>query len=102
MDSINKKQEELCTIRIACKKDSESVVRTSFSKYIEKQKLDLISLEKNEITEDEVKLKSTLLTLNPNHVEDLVKVLSVLPGINSISWEHEKYYKEDHDKDDEE
>lgn len=102
MDSINKKQEELCTIRIACKKDSESVVRTSFSKYIEKQKLDLISLEKNEITEDEVKLKSTLLTLNPNHVEELVKVLSVLPGINSISWEHEKYYKEDHDKDDEE
>lgn len=102
MDSINKKQEELCTIRIACKKDSESVVRTSFSKYIEKQKLDLISLEKNEITEDEVKLKSTLLTLNPNHVEDLVKILSVLPGINSISWEHEKYFKEDHDKDDEE
>lgn len=102
MDKINKKQEELCTIRIACKKDSESVVRTSFSKYIEKQKLDLLSLEKNEITEDEVKLNACLLTLTPSLVEDLVKVLSVLPGINSISWVHEKYYKADQDNSDEE
>ena len=62
----------------------------------------LEKLEKNEITEDEVKLNACLLTLTPSLVEDLVKVLSVLPGINSISWVHEKYYKADQDNSDEE
>lgn len=97
MEKINSKQRELCTVRISCSIEEECNVRSSLSKYIEKQKLDLRSLEKNEITDQEVKLKAEILTLNATIVEELVKVLSVLSGISSISWEHKKYVETDNE-----
>lgn len=103
MNKIDKNEEELCIVRIKCKKDSESALRTSFSNYIEKHKLNLLNFEKNEIINDDVKMKAQMITTNPGVVEELVKVLSVLPGINSISWTHEKYILEEiNDSNDEE
>ena len=53
----------------------------------------LESLERNEITEKEVKLKAIIITMRTELVEDIVSNISADPGVSSISFEHEKYYQ---------
>lgn len=93
MDKVKENQKEKCIIRISCKKNIEVVLRTSLSKSIEKNGLLLKSLERNEITEKEVKLKAVIITMRSETVEEIVGNLSAEPGVNSISFEHEKYYQ---------
>lgn len=103
MEKVKKYQKEKCIIRISCEKEIEVVVRTSIAKAIEKNNLSLQSLEKNEITKGEVKLKAIIITTRPDMIEEIVKNVSAEPGVTSISWEHEKYLKtdnEDSDSDD--
>lgn len=103
MEKVKKYQKEKCIIRISCEKEIEVVVRTSIAKAIEKNNLSLQSLEKNEITKEEVKLKAIIITTRPDLIEEIVKNVSAEPGVTSISWEHEKYLKtdnEDSDSDD--
>lgn len=103
MEKVKKYQKEKCIIRISCEKEIEVVVRTSIAKAIEKNNLSLQSLEKNEITKEEVKLKAIIITTRPDMIEEIVKNVSAEPGVTSISWEHEKYLKtdnEDSDSDD--
>ena len=103
MEKVKKYQKEKCIIRISCEKEIEVVVRTSIAKAIEKNNLSLQSLEKTEITKEEVKLKAIIITTRPDMIEEIVKNVSAEPGVTSISWEHEKYLKtdnEDSDSDD--
>lgn len=103
MEKINKYQKEKCTVRISCKKNIEVVVRTSLAKLIERNNLSLQSLERNVITQSEVKLKAIIITTRPQAIEEIVKNVSAEPGVTSISWEHEKYHNtdnEDSDSDD--
>ena len=93
MNRVKKYQKEKCTIRISCKKNSEVIVRTMIAKSIEKNSLLLESLERNEITEKEVKLKAIIITMRTEIVEDIVSNISADPGVSSISFEHEKYYQ---------
>ena len=93
MNKVKKSQKEKCTIRISCKKNSEVIVRTMIAKSIEKNSLLLESLERNEITEKEVKLKAIIITMRTEVVEDIVSNISADPGVSSISFEHEKYYQ---------
>ena len=93
MNRVKKYQKEKCTIRISCKKNSEVIVRTMIAKSIEKNSLLLESLERNEITEKEVKLKAIIITMRTEVVEDIVSNISADPGVSSISFEHEKYYQ---------
>lgn len=105
MDKVKKYQKEKCTIKISCKKDIEIDIRKSLSKAMLKNDLSLKSLEKNEITQEDVKLKAIVTTIKPSLIEDLVKKISIEPGVTSISWEHEQYIKtdnEDGDSDDNE
>lgn len=105
MDKTKKFQKEKCIIKISCQTNIEASTRTSLSKAIQKDYLSLKSLEKTEITKEEVKLTAIITTTKINVVEEIVKKLSTKPGVISISWEHEKYMKtdnEDSDSDDNE
>lgn len=105
MEKIKKYEKEKCIVRIACKKEIEVVVRTSLAKSIEKNMLTLQSLERSEITTDEVKLKAIIITSRPDIVEEIVNNVSAEPGITSISFDHEKLIQtdsEDYDSDDSE
>ena len=97
MDTVKKYQKEKCTVKISCKKDIEVVVRTTIAKSIEKNSLLLESLDRNEITEHEVKLKAIIITSRYETVEDIVNNISAEPGVTSISFEHEKIYQNDSD-----
>ena len=91
MSRVEKNYKEICNINITCEKDIEVVVRSCFSKYIEKQELKLSSLIKKNISGDVVKLNATIETSRVELIEKLVQNLSAEPGLLSISWEHKKY-----------
>lgn len=97
MENVKKYQKEKCTIRITCKEDIEVVIRTSFAKFIEKNNLYLESLERSEITETEVKLKAIIITTRPSAIEELIKKISVEPGVTYVGWEHEKFLPSDNE-----
>lgn len=100
MEKINKYQKEKCMVRISCKKNIEVVVRTTLVKLIERNNLSLQSLERNVITQSEVKLKAIIITTTPQAIEEIVKTVSAEPGVTSISWEHEKYHNTDNEDSD--
>lgn len=102
MEKVKKYQKEKCTVKINCEKDIEVIVRTNIARFIDKHNLYLESLEKNEITKDEVKLKAIIITTRPIIVEELVKSISTEPGITSISWEHQRNISSDNEDSDEE
>ena len=91
MRHVEKSYKELCNITITCEKDIEVIVRSTFSKYIEKQELKLSSLEKKNITGGDVSLSATIETSRVELVKKLVQNLSAEPGVLTISWEHKKY-----------
>ena len=94
MDKVKANLKEKCIIKISCYSDIEMVVRSSISKYIEKNQLRLVSLEK-EMTKNETKLKAIIITSRPEKIENLIKNISAEPEVTSISWEHSKYYDSD-------
>ena len=105
MNKVKQMQKEKCILRISCKNDIEVVVRTSLAKSLEMHDLSLQSLERNEITKKEVKLKAIIITGRPNIVEEIVKNVSAEPGVTSISFEHKKQIEtdsQDSDNDDSE
>ena len=57
--------------------------------------MSLQNLERNEITENEVKLKAIIITSRYETVEELVKNISAEPGVTSISFEHQKQIETD-------
>lgn len=99
MNRVKQYQKEKCIIRVSCKKKIEVIIRTSIAKYIEKNSLFLSKLERNEMTEDEVKLKAVIITTRAETVEDIVSNLSAEPGVTSISFEHHKYFQSDNEDD---
>ena len=105
MDKVKKNEKERCTLRISCKNNIEVVVRTSLAKSLEMHNLTLQSLERSEITKEEVKLKAIIITARPDIVEEIVKNVSAEPGVTSISFEHKKQIEtdsQDSDNDDSE
>lgn len=102
MDKLKLNQKEKCTVEISCKKESEIVIRTALSKIIGRNNLNLIKLEKEQITQDEVKLKAIIITTRPMIVEDIVNNISANPDVYSISWDHQNYVQSDNEDDTEE
>lgn len=102
MDKLKLNQKEKCTVEISCKKESEIVIRTALSKIIGRNNLNLIKLEKEQITQDEVKLKTIIITTRPMIVEDIVNNISANPDVYSISWDHQNYVQSDNEDDTEE
>ncbi len=104
MNRVKYDNKEKCIIRISCKKNIEVVVRTSLAEALELHNLSLLSLEKEEITKTEVKLKAIIITMRREVVEEIVKNISAEPGVISISWSHRKFFQPDNidsDTDDE-
>lgn len=102
MDKIKANAKERYTIRINCKKSKEEKVREAFAKMIDKNDLVLNSLERSEITEEEIKLKAIMITSTPSKVEMVINKISMDPGVISITWEHERETKTDNEDSDEE
>ena len=102
MNKLKATEKEKYTIRINCKKTKEEKVRTNYAKIIDNNDLVLKSLERSEITEDEIKLKAIMITSTPSKVEMVINEISTNPGIVSVTWEHEKISKSDNEDSDEE
>jgi len=101
MDKIKANAKERYTIRINCKKTKEEKVRANFAKIIDNNDLVLNSLERSEITEEEIKLKAIMITSTPSKVEMVINKISMDSGVVSITWEHEKETKTDNEDSDE-
>lgn len=101
MNKVKANAKEKYTIRINCKKAKEEKVRTNFAKLIDSNSLVLDSLERSEITEEEIKLKAIMITSTPSKVEMVINKISIEPGVISITWEHEKESKTDNEDSDE-
>ena len=102
MGKVKASEKEKYIIRINCKKTKEEKVRTSFAKTIDDNDLVLNSLERSEITEEEVKLKAIMITSTPSKVEMVINKISTNPGIVGITWDHEQVSKTDNEDSDEE
>ena len=102
IEKVKNSSKEKYTIRINCKKEKEEKVRTDFAKAIDINDLVLNSLERSEITEDEIKLKAIAITSTPSKIEMVINKISTEPGVVSITWEHEKITQSDNEDSDEE
>lgn len=91
MDIVKKNNIELCNIRIECNKDSEMDVRSLLCKNVEANRLTLESLEKIDITDDEVRLRANVITNEISKVESVINILSSNINIKNISWAHFNY-----------
>ena len=91
MDVVKKNNIELCNIRIECNKDSEMDVRSLLCKNVEASRLTLESLEKIDITDDEVRLRANFITNEISKVESVINILSSNINIKNISWAHFNY-----------
>ena len=102
MGKVKASLKEKYTIKISCKKEKEEKIRTNFAKIIDKNDLVLNSMERSEITEEEIKLKAIMVTSTPSKVEMVINKISTDPGVIKITWEHEKESKTDNEDSDEE
>ena len=91
MDVVKKNNIELCNIRIVCNKDLEMDVRSLLCKNVEANRLTLESLEKIDITNDEVRLRVNIITNEIIKVESVINILSSDINIKNISWAHFNY-----------
>lgn len=99
MNKIKNKLKEKCILRVSCTRTIEVSICQTLSSYIEQHNLNLISMNKDEVTKDEVKLVVTIITSRPDEVDNLVKALSAEVGVTSLSWKHSKYYQADNEDD---
>ena len=99
MNKIKNKLKEKCILRVSCTRTIEGSICQTLSSYIEQHNLNLISMNKDEVTKDEVKLVVTIITSRPDEVDNLVKALSAEVGVTSLSWKHSKYYQADNEDD---
>ena len=99
MNKIQNKLKEKCILRVSCTRTIEGSICQTLSSYIEQHNLNLISMNKDEVTKDEVKLVVTIITSRPDEVDNLVKALSAEVGVTSLSWKHSKYYQADNEDD---
>ena len=96
MKKVKLKNKEKYTLRITCKKKHEAEVRNIIANSINKSDLVLTSLERNEITEEEVKLKAIIITESTTKkMDNVINNIGTEPGVKSINWEHESAYKSD-------
>lgn len=99
MNKIKNKLKEKCILRVSCTRTIEGSICQTLSSYIEQHNLNLIGMNKDEVTKDEVKLVVTIITSRPDEVDNLVKALSAEVGVTSLSWKHSKYYQADNEDD---
>ncbi len=101
MDKVKILYKENCVLKITCEKDSEVIVRNGISEFVEKNQIQLISMERKNISKTGIMLEVTFLTSRVDEVEVLVSNISVELGVSSLTWNHTKQYDNEDNSNDE-
>lgn len=99
MDKFRLEQKERCIVRITCKKSCEMVVRTTLSKMIASNSLNLTKLERKKTNGEEIKIIAIIVTTRTSIIENIVNNIGANPDVISVAWEHSVYTSNDDDQD---
>ena len=102
MNKMKENSKEKYTINITCLKDKEKYIKEKIIKLIQGNSLLLRSLERNEITSNEIKFKVITITSTISKIEYVINKISMESGVTAMSWEHEPYNKQDNQDSEEE
>lgn len=102
MNKMKENAKEKYTINITCLKDKEKYIKEKIIKLIQGNSLLLRSLERNEITSNEIKFKVITITSTISKIEYVINKISMESGVTAMSWEHEPYNKQDNQDSEEE
>ena len=101
MDKVKILYKENCVLKITCEKDSEVIVRNGISEFVEKNQIQLISMERKNISKTGIMLEVTFLTSRVDEVEVLVSNISAELGVSSLTSNHTKQYDNEDNSNDE-
>lgn len=100
IEKIQNNSKEKCIIDVTCDDAIEVVVRTLITENIEKNSIQMESLNRNKGNDKNVKLRFEFITSRPELIMDLVNKLSEEVGVHKVNWSHKRMV-EIHEDDDE-
>ena len=101
IEKINNNSREKCIIDVTCDDEIEVVIRTLITENIEKNSIQMESLNRNKDTNKSVKLRFEFITSRPELIMDLVNRLSEEVGVHKVNWSHKRIVEIHEDDDDE-
>lgn len=101
IERIKNNSREKCIIDVTCDHESEGVIRTLISENVEKNSIQMESLNRNKGTDKNVKLRFEFITSRPELIMDLVNSLSEEVGVQKVNWSHKRIVELHEDDDDE-
>ena len=101
IERINNNSKEKCIIDVACDDEIEVVIRTLITENIEKNSIQMESLNRNKGSDKSVKLRFEFITSRPELIMDLVNRLSEEVGVHKVNWSHKRIVEIHEDDDDE-
>ena len=101
IEKINNNSKEKCIIDVTCDDEIEVVIRTLITENIEKNSIQMESLNRNRGSDKSVKLRFEFITSRPELIMDLVNRLSEEVGVHKVNWSHKRIVEIQEDDDDE-
>ena len=101
IEKIQNNSKEKCIIDVTCDDAIEVVVRTLITENIEKNSIQMESLNRNKGNDKNVKLRFEFITSRPELIMDLVNKLSEKVGVHKVNWSHKRIVELHEDDDDE-
>lgn len=101
MNKVKALEKEMYTIIITCNSNKEKQVRAYLMRTINNYNFVFNELEKNEITNNNIKLRGIIITEGNNKIETIINKISMHNEITSIKWEHDKYNGQNYEDDEE-
>ncbi|MBQ1550742.1 MAG: MgtC/SapB family protein [Bacilli bacterium] len=101
IEKIQNNSKEKCIIDVTCDDAIEVVVRTLITENIEKNSIQMESLNRNKGNDKNVKLRFEFITSRPELIMDLVNKLSEEVGVHKVNWSHKRMVEIHEDDDDE-
>ena len=101
IEKIQNNSKEKCIIDVTCDDEIEVIVRTLITENIEKNSIQMESLNRNKGNDKNVKLRFEFITSRPELIMDLVNKLSEEVGVHKVNWSHKRIVELHEDDDDE-
>ena len=101
IEKINNNSKEKCIIDVTCDDEIEVVIRTLITENVEKNSIQMESLNRNRGSDKNVKLRFEFITSRPELIMDLVNRLSEEVGVHKVNWSHKRIVEIQEDDDDE-
>ena len=101
IEKINNNSKEKCIIDVTCDDEIEVVIRTLITENVEKNSIQMESLNRNRGSDKSVKLRFEFITSRPELIMDLVNRLSEEVGVHKVNWSHKRIVEIQEDDDDE-